>query len=670
MNFKPTLLLLATALPLFAELKPLGPVDILSIPSLGSGALSPDGSALLFQKSEVDWEGNRSVTQLWRQTLATGDLRQMTFQAGGSRSPLWSPDGQQIAFLSQREGDQQSQIYLMFASGGEARRVADLPTAPGNLEWSSDSEWLYYTARKKRSKEEEQALKQKIVIPQFEDPSEKVDLFRVRVATGEVESLSPDEGSISGYSLSDDGTRLLYLKKPGVLIDQSHLGEIYLADADGENPVQLTENQIAEALYKVSPDNRLVIYCATVNAAGEEYYQYNLFLLDIATGEQTLLAADWDAEVANYAWDATGEGLFVVGNIGVSDHLFYLDLATKERTQITSGDWTIKDWKYDPAIGTHLIKRMSATDPGNYWMLAKGERELTQLTENSREFLAQFQLPRQESIQWQGTDGVTIEGIYTYPLDYVEGESYPLVVDVHGGPQKSSQFGLWKSGNFLPVLAAKGYGILLPNHRGSTGYGDKFMRDMVGNYFRNSHLDVLSGVDHLVAAGLADPDRLVIKGWSAGGHMTNKLITFTDRFKAASSGAGAVEWMSQYGETDTNHRRTIWFGGKPWEENAPLTNYRETSVLDDLWKVKTPTLIFVGERDVRVPSSQSKMLFRGLRDLGVDTELYIAPGEPHGYRKPTHVLFRINKEMEWFEKYVNGRDYVYQLPPQKEKKAN
>jgi dipeptidyl aminopeptidase/acylaminoacyl peptidase len=297
--------------------------------------------------------------------------------------------------------------------------------------------------------------------------------------------------------------------------------------------------------------------------------------------------------------------------------------------------------------------------------MSKGsDTQVTKITNVHKDLTANFVLPKQAAIQWKSYDGYLIEGLITYPINYKKGQLYPLVVQTHGGPRSSDQYGIWSSGSYMPILAAHGYAVLRTNHRGGTGYGDAFLRDMVGKYFRNAHLDVLSGVDHLIKLGIADPNKLVKMGWSAGGHMTNKIITYTNRFKAASTGAGTSDWLSHYGETDTSYNRTAWFGGKPWQKNAPIETYMENSPVKDLWRVKTPTLIFVGGKDVRVPSAQSKILFRGLRDLGVETELYIAPDEPHGFRKLTHRLFKINKELEWFEKHVHGRSYTHQLPPQ------
>ena len=199
-----------------------------------------------------------------------------------------------------------------------------------------------------------------------------------------------------------------------------------------------------------------------------------------------------------------------------------------------------------------------------------------------------FRLPRQEKAEWTGADGVTVEGLLFYPLDYEDGRRFPLVIQTHGGPQASDKFGFGASRNYTQVLTAMGYVVLQPNYRGSTGYGDTFLRDMVGGYFKHAHLDVIAGADHLIAAGLADGDRMAKMGWSGGGHMTNKVITYTDRFKAAASGAGAANWISMYAQSDTRSQRTPWFGGTPWQVDAPTDLYWEHSPLKYVSNVTTP----------------------------------------------------------------------------------
>jgi dipeptidyl aminopeptidase/acylaminoacyl peptidase len=205
--------------------------------------------------------------------------------------------------------------------------------------------------------------------------------------------------------------------------------------------------------------------------------------------------------------------------------------------------------------------------------------------------------------------------------------------------------------------------VLQPNYRGSTGYGDPFLRDMVGHYFVNAHLDVMTGVDALIARGLVDGERMAKMGWSGGGHMTNKIITFTDRFKAAASGAGAANWTSMYAQSDVRTYRTPWFGGTPWQANAPIEVYWEHSPLKYVANVKTPTIFLVGDEDIRVPPPQSVEMFRALRSLGVPTHLYRAPREPHVWQELRHELFKVNVELAWFEQWVTKRPYTPEKAP-------
>jgi dipeptidyl aminopeptidase/acylaminoacyl peptidase len=178
----------------------------------------------------------------------------------------------------------------------------------------------------------------------------------------------------------------------------------------------------------------------------------------------------------------------------------------------------------------------------------------------------------------------------------------------------------------------------------------------------------MTGVDQLIDRGLVDGERMAKMGWSAGGHMTNKIITYTDRFKAASSGAGAINWISMYAQSDTRIYRTPWFGGTPWEESAPIEQYWADSPLKDLHRVTTPTLVLVGENDARVPMPQSVELYRGLKSNGVPTHLYVAPRQGHGWRELQQRLFKANVELDWFERWVRGRDYEWEKSPVHDKK--
>jgi dipeptidyl aminopeptidase/acylaminoacyl peptidase len=277
-----------------------------------------------------------------------------------------------------------------------------------------------------------------------------------------------------------------------------------------------------------------------------------------------------------------------------------------------------------------------------------------------------FAIPRQEKVTWKSADGTTIEGVLLYPAGYVEGTRYPLVVQMHGGPAESDKFGAGPGLllSYFPVLTGKGWFVFRPNYRGSTGYGNAFLRSVLnGGYFKHMPFDVMTGVDMLIKQGLVDPNRLVVMGWSAGGHLTNKLVTMTTRFKAASAGASAANWVSMYSQSDSRGNRTLWFGGTPYQPNAPIMTYWNNSPMKDAANVKTPTLLFVGENDPRVPKEQSIEMYRALKANGVPTHLYIAPREPHLWGEFRHQIFKANTEMAWFERYALGRTYVPEQTP-------
>ncbi len=230
---------------------------------------------------------------------------------------------------------------------------------------------------------------------------------------------------------------------------------------------------------------------------------------------------------------------------------------------------------------------------------------------------------------------------------------------------ESDKFGIGAGStlHYVPVLTGKGYFVLRPNYRGSLGYGAAFVRDVIDGYFHQMVPDVMLGVDSLIARGLVDQDRLVLMGWSAGGTLVDKLVTMTDRFKVASSGAGISNWISLYGQTDNTSFRRTWFGGTPWRKDAPFELFWNNSPIRDVSNVKTPTLFFAGEADTRVPKEQSVEMYRALKSLGVPTQLLVAPNEQHQWGALVHLLRKANTELEWFEKYANRRAYVWEKVP-------
>ena len=331
-------------------------------------------------------------------------------------------------------------------------------------------------------------------------------------------------------------------------------------DSRGGNARELTHNDIEEREPEISPDKSQILFLADTNEKLEPYYNSNLFVM--SGGRRGAAAAAAGLSVRDRR---SGVG----ARRRVDSRRRQHGRAQRDRPD-RRGHQAVEGADERRSLHPADMERRAGGRPDGLPVrravavrrrVDAGDSRLAGLrlpapvrVTGAFDTLAQrFALPRQEKVSWKGADGTTIEGLLFYPIDYVAGRRYPLVVQMHGGPAESDKFGAGPGLllNYFPVLTAHGYAVLRPNYRGSTGYGNAFYRDVVGGFFRNMHLDVLAGVDSLVERGLADPDRLVVMGWSAGGHLTNKLITTTTRFKAASSGAGVADWISMYAQTDT-----------------------------------------------------------------------------------------------------------------------
>ena len=654
------LLVCIMSISLAAQKKDLGVIDFLNIAGLSSPQVSPNGEEMLYVLAKSDWKENKQVGHIWRINTDGSDDRQITFGSSSESNPTWSPDGSTICFLAQRHEDEGKQIYLMRADGGEGKRLTDHPVAVSSVSWSPDGDDLYFLASDTLSDAEKKAKKLYDDVYALDEDYQQKHLWRVAVDGGKLTKVTAGDYSIMNYDISDNGNKIAVHRGPNPLFDNYSDSEIWIMNSDGGNATRLTNNKIGESGVKISADGNYVLFTAFANEDFDFYYNDKLFVLP-TNGVQniTLPLGGVDYEVVSAEWSKDGNSVYYTANMGAEIQLWQYDNGTKSATQLTKGNHSVGQWHYNRKNDRHYMSCNTISNPGDISILENGQ--FRQITHHYDYLKTEFNLPRQELISWKGEDGIMVEGLVYYPHNYQAGTRYPLVVQTHGGPASSDRYGLSRSfTRYNPVLTQQGYVVLQPNYRGSTGYGDDFLRDMVGGYFRQSHLDVMAGVDHLIDLGIADPDRLVKMGWSAGGHMTNKLVTFTDRFKAASSGAGAVNWMGMYAQSDVRTYRTPWFGGSPWQKDAPIEVYWNNSPLKDISKVKTPTLVIVGGSDPRVPLPQSVEMYRAIRSLGVPTHLYVAPREPHGWRELRHRLYKINVELEWFAKYALGKSYEWE----------
>ena len=641
--------------------RPLGIVDLLNLPRVADPQLSPDGRDVLYTRADADWKVGRRVSHIWRAAVGGGEAMQLTSGTDGEEGPRWSPDGKQIAFTAKRGDNDAAQIYLLPVDGGEARQLTSHATAVSELSWTPDGRAIYFKAADPKTADEKARERQKDDVYAYDENYKQAHLWKVTVATKAETRVTDGDFSVNNYELSEDGSKIVYHRWPTPLLGDNDRGEVWMMNADGSGAVQLTHNAVPENDATISPDNSQVAFVSGSNAKFDSYYNGRLFIVPAAGGTPRPIVGESEPIAVDRAlWSHDGKSIYFLANLGVHEEVFVVPASGGTPKQLTDGKhgmgaWTLRNDRLAMVVS-------DAASGGDVWTLKIGDAAPRQVTHVFDNLTRDFKLGRQDAIQWKGADGRTVEGLLTYPVDYQAGQKYPLAVITHGGPQASDKYSIGALSDEVQVLAGKGYASLQPNYRGSTGYGDAFLRDMIGHYFQNAHLDVMTGVDEVIRRGVADPDRMVKMGWSGGGHMTNKIITFTDRFKAAASGAGAANWISMYAQSDIRFQRT------PWQKNAPIEAYWNNSPLKDVANVKTPTIFFVGERDPRVPMPQSIEMYRALKANGVPTHLYVAPREPHGWGELRHQLYKVNAEIEWFEKYATKRPFTWEKAPGDDRK--
>lgn len=639
-------------------------VQLAELPRIVDPQLSPDGKSVAYMLGTADWSVGRLTYHLWRQDLGATP-KPLTTGAPGDipGATRWSPDGASIAFL--RGG----QIWIVAAAGGSARAVTKHATGISNNPgptWSPDGKTLYFAATDPQTPEERERERLRDDLVAFEENFKVRQLWSIDVASGAEKQLTTDKLHLAWYRLSADGSLMLLERATTPFTNDEHTGEVWVMRVDGSGARQLTHNDVEEVQPALSPDNTQLLFIAAANAKFERDHNNALFVMPVSGGAAKPASPDFPYAIDQAQWAPDGTSILAVANMGVHSEIFRIDVATRTATQLTEGNHYIPTFAIVPSADMMLLQVDEPTRYGDAYTMpisaTEGPRRVTGVFDG---FEQNYAVPRQEKVTWKSNDGTTIEGVLMYPRGYTPGTRYPLVVQLHGGPAESDKFGAGAGLllNYFPVMTGRGWFVLRPNYRGSTGYGDAFLRDIIPGYFRNMPLDVLSGVDALIKRGLVDGDRMVVMGWSAGGHLTNKLVTMTTRFKAASSGAGAADWISMFSQTDSRDDRVPVFGGTPWQKNAPFAAFWNASPLKDAANVRTPTLFFVGDNDARVPKEQSREMYLALKSHGVPTHLYVALREQHLWIELRHQIAKANAELAWFYEYALHSPYTPERAP-------
>jgi dipeptidyl aminopeptidase/acylaminoacyl peptidase len=709
--------LVACALALAAQSKPKLTLDdffnSVTFPNL---ELSPDGNSVVIETERADWDEQIFRTDLWLYREDNKTLIPLT-QSGHDSGPKWSPDGQWIAFLSERKNpsgkdddsdassdskDDAAQIYLISPNGGEAFPITRGEEEVHAFAWSADSRKIYFATRQPWTKSQKDDYKEKWKdVIQYRTAERGDTIFRMdlvdalaaqQAAPAKIEKKegkpepnpdrTPNAQEITSVSLRVDsivaapvGERIAFVtnainerqeKYEDVEIYTLDLPEPSKTHADESGsdssrprPVRVTHNQGVETGIRWAKDGRHILFSVEVGDVSGPYRDLQPHLYWAADDHNPVGAGSPDA-VEQWAKDFIGP----VEHYAVTTDSILASARTGTEVQIYSAAKPSESFhRLSAWPGTYSLISTAARSPKVafvYSALGKPEeiyladsptaldraRPITSLNH----LFTERDLPQGKPYRWQADDGTTVEGMLIYPPGKFEQKHLPMFTLIHGGPADAdgNSFGAdWY--DWAALAASKGWLVFRPNYRGSTGYGDKFLLEIVPHIVSRPGKDILEGVDALVHDGIADPDRLTIGGYSYGGYMTNWLITQTTRFKAAVTGAGAVEHIGNWGNDDTTYDDAYFLGGRPWE--AP-ERYHDEAAIFQINKVTTPTHMVAGADDIRVAVLEDYLLEHALYSLGIPNRLLIFPGEGHGLGKnPWHGKIKVREELEWLDQY-------------------
>jgi len=637
--------------------------DGLDMVQVGGAMISPDGSWVLFSKSELNWEENERETTWWRVSAEGGEPYRYIGDDGGGNFQF-SPDGSRLAFT--RSVDDESQLFLLPTTGGEAVQLSEHETSIGSYAWSEDGSKIIFAATEPRTEEEEEAREagyDAIFVdegPNGQQSGNWNNLWLIEVESGAKRRLTDTDHRIGSFSVAPNGDRILFTSRIENRRNQQNLSEIQLLELETGNVRQLTDNSAPEGALSWAPDGRSFAYMAGTD--GEwELLLGKIWVMDPDRGDRRIVSGAFDGNIGNFVWTPDASAILFSGLHGTNNNLYRINLGSDSVEQITSsvGSLAPSSFSRDRTKMAYVFQDFDT--PADIWVGLTDGTDAVRLTDANPTIIEEIVLGQGEVIRWESRDGTEIEGILMLPAEYQSG-ALPLLLHIHGGPAGVFRNSFSASNH---VWAGLGYAQLFPNVRGSSGYDDDLLRGNLRDIGSGDYEDLMTGVDELISRGIADPDKLGLRGWSYGGILGGWTITQTDRFKGASVGAMVSDWTSEYGP-GFNHDVRLWYiGGTPWDNTD---EWRERSALTHVANVTTPTLVLHGINDRTDTEPQSMMFFQALKDQGKITRYIRFPREPHGFREPRHQRTRDVEEIRWIQKHVRNIEWTPWERPEKDEK--
>jgi dipeptidyl aminopeptidase/acylaminoacyl peptidase len=622
---------------------------------------SPDGSKVAYVHTSIDYKENDYVRHIWVHDVASGESRQFTFGSGKDTNPRWSPDDMRLLFLSRgRQPDSKKQLYAIGVSGGEASLVADLDSGVSNPKWSPDGKSIMFSSR---LWEPEKPDTDVVVVKRIWFKlngvgmfvGKRVHLFTVKSTGGKPKQITKGEYDVSAYAWSPDSKEIAYVTNKEPDQDTSYVKHVFVMPAKSGDARQVTD--LKHSISGVSWSKHGLAYL------GHDFHAQGATITDIwvksaLDSKPVKITGGLDRGVnggigsdlrfstpsPGAVWSPDGEHIYFLAGSVPHSSIYRVSLESHEIEEITSGI-TIDGFSYSDDFEVLACNAMTAIEPCELYV--NGEKA----SSFNEKHLRSIKLSKPEMYSWTNEDGMEVHGWVMKPQAYVEGEKYPTILQIHGGPLGIYGDGIYQE---FHLMTAAGYCVIYTNPRGSAGYGEEYGATLNGRHGSVDYKDIMDFThDAIRRFSFIDPDHLGLTGGSYGGYLTNWAITQTNLFKAGVACRSTCNRHSHHGYSDFgfNHGPSGNMG-YPWKDEEKLLSQSPIRFASN---VNTPLLFIHSENDLRCTVQQAEEFFVALMELGVDTELVRFPDENHELSrsgKPKHREERFTHIMRWFDKYL------------------